>query len=158
MKLLFLYLRSRFSHSSDECGRVFAYRKNGTRYEKDNVQVYDRSGRKTTPVWACYSGDGPGLFLQIEGRFVKEKYLDILQNSLLPWIRARFGDQPVRFVHDRSPIHTARVIQQWFAEQPGIEVLPWPSKGADLNPIENIWGDIVKDFDARDSRTSDEVF
>ena len=41
---------------------------------------------------------------------------------------------------------------------PEFQLLPWPSKGADLNPIENVWGDLVKDFDARDATNSLQVF
>ena len=54
MKLIF--------DSSDECGRVFAYHQNGTRFDKQNVQNYNRSGRKTVPVWGRFSSLGPGLF------------------------------------------------------------------------------------------------
>lgn len=40
-------------------------------------------------------------------------------------------------------MHTSRIAQAWFAENE-IEVLPWPSRSPDCNPIENIWGYIVK--------------
>jgi transposase len=29
-------------------------------------------------------------------------------------------------------------------EQEGINLLPWPSKSPDLNPVENVWGEIMK--------------
>jgi DDE superfamily endonuclease len=73
------------------------------------------------------------------------KYLEILQNVFLPSISAKFPDQKVKFVQDQSPIHTSRVVKKWFIQhRDEIEVLPWPPKGADINPIENVWGDIVK--------------
>ena len=75
--------------------------------------------------------------------------MDILQNVFLPSIRERFPGQTVRFIQDRSPIHTAGVISAWFREHPEIEVLPWPPKGADINPIENVWGNMVKDLDGK---------
>lgn len=89
---------------------------------------------------------------------MKEKYIEILENDFLPWVQEHYGEQPVRFIQDRSPIHTARIVTQWFRDHPQIELLPWPSKGADINPIENVWGDIVKDFNIRNARNSDEVF
>lgn len=58
---------------SDECGRVFVYTPDGTRFETNHVQNHDRSGRKLVPVLARFSAEGPGPFIQIEGRFVKEK-------------------------------------------------------------------------------------
>ena len=45
------------------------------------------------------------------------------------------------------------VIDEWRATR-----LPWPAKGADINPIENVWGDKVKDSAYFLPRTDDEVF
>ena len=81
-----------------------------------------------------------------------------MENEFLPWVQEHYVQQPVRFIQDRSPIHTAHVVTRWFRENPQIKLLPWPSKGADINPIEDVWGDIVKDFDCRNVRNSDEVF
>lgn len=44
---------------------------------------------------------------------------------------------------DNSPIHTARVVRNWFDENQ-IQVLPWAAKSPDMNPIENIWGFMTK--------------
>ncbi len=110
------------------------------------------------PVWAWFSAEGGGDFVRINGRFVKEKYLEILQNVLLPSIRRRFPDGRVNFIHDNSPIHTALVIRAWFRQHPEIRVLPWPPKGADMNPIENVWGDMVQEMESFRPTTADEVF
>lgn len=139
---------------------MFVYRRNGTRFEDGHVQIYDRSGRKSIPVWSCFYSGGPGPFVKIEGRFVKEKYLSILNDHLLPWIREKFGDNEVKFIHDHSPIHKANVVKSWFEDHPQIRVLPWPPKGADLNPIENVWGHIVTDdrYNGRNAANADAVF
>ena len=147
-----------FIFRSDECGRVFAYRKNGTRFDRENIQATHNSGRKTVPVWAWFSADGGGDFVRIQGRFNSEKYLNILQNVLLPSARQRFPEGPIRFIHDNSSIHRAHVVRDWFREHPEFDVLPWPPKGADMNPIENIWGDIVKDMEGYRAQSADEVF
>ena len=47
-------------------------------------------------------------------------------------------------MQDNSPIHKARIVTQWFEEQQNITLFHWPSKGCDLNPIENVWGNIVR--------------
>jgi len=82
-----------FLNRSDECGRVFVYRKNGTRFDADHIQIKDTSGRMTVPVWGWFSAGGAGDFVRIAGKFNKEKYLEILQNVLLPSIQARFPNQ-----------------------------------------------------------------
>ena len=64
----------------------------------------------------------------------------------------------VKFIQDNSPIHKAIVVRQWFREHPNIQVLPWPPKGADMNPIENVWGYMVKDLEGSAATTKEELF
>lgn len=42
-----------------------------------------------------------------------------------------------------SAIHNARHTREWLALHPQLIALDWPTKGADMNPIENIWGYLV---------------
>ena len=37
----------------------------------------------------------------------------------------------VPFVQDKSPIHGANIIKYWFAQNPELDPLPWPAKGAE---------------------------
>jgi hypothetical protein len=64
----------------------------------------------------------------------------------------------IPFIQDKSPIHGANIIKYWFENNPHFDLLPWPAKGADLYPIENVWGDMVKDCKFFRPRTADEVF
>lgn len=41
---------------------------------------------------------------------------------------------------------------QNYCEEHNINVLQWPSKSPDLNPIENLWGTIVKEIYKHDFR------
>ena len=111
-------------------------------------------------IWASFSSAGPGSFVKIKSKFVKEKYLDILNDHLLPFVEEWFGQNSVNFVHDNSPIHKANMIKTWCDEHPQINALPWPSKGADLYLIDNVWSDIVRhyDFKGRTAPNADAVF
>lgn len=42
-----------------------------------------------------------------------------------------------------SAIHNAHHTREWLALHPQLVALDWPTKGADMNPIENIWGYLV---------------
>jgi hypothetical protein len=33
--------------------------------------------------------------------------------------------------------------REWLAHHPQLVALDWPTKGADMNPIENVWGYLV---------------
>ena len=37
------------------------------------------------------------------------------------------------------------MVQDWFEDETKeFEVLPWPPKGADINPIENVWAEMER--------------
>ena len=110
----------------------------------------------TVNVWGWMSVHGVGDIHQIEGRFNAQTYVEILNNFFLPSFAARnnpFPPAPVYFVHDRCPVHQARVVQDWFQQHPQFQLLPWPSKGADCNPIENLWGSMVNTWEPERERT-----
>lgn len=128
---------------------MFVYRTNGTRFQPGHTQTIQRSGRKSIPVWAWFSAEGAGAIHKFTGRLTGEKYVQILEDVLVPSAYARFGLGPIRFVQDRSPIHTSRVVTEWFEDHQEFDLLPWPAKGSDLNPIENLWSEMVREMNTQ---------
>jgi len=86
------------------------------------------------------------------------QYVALLTDVLLPFVELNFPTQQVRFLHDNSPIHTARIVREWFIVHPWIYPLPWPAKSPDLNPIENVWADIVREMPRFYAQNADQVF
>ncbi len=105
-------------------------------------------------VWGAFCCHGPSTLCKIEGNLNAEKYIDILENELVPMIDRYYGGRPVKFIQDRSPIHGAHLVRDWFANHLTIQLLPWPPKGANLNPIENVWGDMVSEMNNTHSARS----
>lgn len=59
---------------------------------------------------------------------------------------------------DRCPVHTAKIITRWFNEHSDqVELLNWPSKGCDMNPIESVWGYMVISWEQEEERTRQQL-
>jgi transposase len=105
-----------------------------------------------------FCSNGRGDLIQIGGRLTVHQYVALLSEVLLPFVEMHFPTQRVRFLHDNSPIHTARIVRDWFTAHPWIDPLPWPAKSPVSNPIENVWADMVNEMQKFHAQNADQVF
>ena len=144
---------------SSDHGRSVVYREVGKRFDDQNILQVKRSGRVTANIWGWHSLNCHGEMAEIYGRFNSEQYIEILDEVMLPTVRAMNFPWPERFYfqHDRSPVHTSRIVRTWFEEHPDFDLLYWPPKGCDFNPIENLWGIMVSEWELRGERNTNEL-
>lgn len=80
--------------------------------------------------------------VRIQGNVTTQRYRDDMLQSYMLNVIAR---QSEMFQQDNTRSHTLRVTM-YLRTQSNINVLSWPSKSSDLNPMEHLWDELDKRF------------
>ena len=94
-------------------------------------------GGGSVMIWGAFSVNGKAELVVIEGRQNVQKYVKVLETSLLPFLKYIMARTSI-FQQDNASIYTAKVTKAWF-EDKDVTVLDWPAKSPNLNQIENVW-------------------
>jgi len=80
----------------------------------------------------------------------REDHLDILmcqhilQNVMLSSVRMLYPDGIIHFQQDHSSIQDSRVVQEWLSLQADVELIDWPPRAPNMNPIENMCTEVKR--------------
>lgn len=137
--------------SSDVKWKANVYRPHNMRFDPHYVKSDRLSGRISASYWGAISIDGPATdLIKIDGKLNSDQYIGIIKRHLFPIMQ----NSTRIFMQDNSPVHSAGKVMALLSRQP-FETIDWPPFSPDLNPIENVWAHLVRDWPMMERRTQE---
>ena len=88
--------------------RVHVRRFSSEKYSARMLTPRVQGGGGSIGIWGCITYDGPGIHTLYSGRLDRFRYIEILENALIPTANKYFGDDlNWTFQQDNAPCHTA---------------------------------------------------
>ena len=133
--------------------RVLFRRLPNSGMEKKNLSKTQTFGGKKLMLWGFIAHDGRKCLQKVSGTINSIKYLQILQESLLP--EMFLGE---KLQQDNAPAHNSILSKTWFSEN-WLEFLEnWPPNSPDINIIENVWSLLKKRVSQRHPKNIEELW
>uniref|UniRef100_A0A1I7X2S5 DDE_3 domain-containing protein n=1 Tax=Heterorhabditis bacteriophora TaxID=37862 RepID=A0A1I7X2S5_HETBA len=95
-------------------------------------------------VWSASSAMGLVNLTFVSTKMNSADYGDVLGHRLVPYCPAIPGVSFI-FQENNATIHASQSTKTWL-EYNDVDTMDWLSCSSDLNPMENLWFETVKDL------------
>lgn len=137
-------------------GKGYVRRPKNQRFNHKYTTPTVKFGGGNIMVWGSFSWHGIGPLYLINDKMDQIQYREILQKEMLPYAKNNLPKGWV-FMHDNDPKHTAKVVKAWLGKNK-VRCLDWPAQSPDLNPIENLWGEVERRLCGQKFNNKDALF
>lgn len=90
----------------------------------------------------------PLVFVEPGVKINSHYYVErILNDGLLPWAEAEYGEDNWSFTQDGAPSHTSKMTQEWLKKKNSsfLDKNLWPPSSPDINPLDFCLWSVLED-------------
>ena len=93
-------------------GKKYIWRNSQEKYNPECLVPTFKSKRQSVMVWDCFTKNKLGPLIQVSGSITDSVYINLLENTFLPFYDSLKDDLEYIFQDDNTPVHRARTVRQ----------------------------------------------